>query len=60
MRAILARGFAVIFAATIVAAFYCILAGVQWEDVKSLLDVILPAETALLGSAVGFYFGAEK
>jgi hypothetical protein len=27
---------------------------------KELLQILLPAETALLGSAVGFYFGSIR
>jgi hypothetical protein len=30
-----------------------------WDETKQLLDVVLPAVTALLGSAVGFYFGTK-
>jgi hypothetical protein len=32
----------------------------DWVHVKSLLDILIPAESALLGSAVGFYFGTKK
>jgi hypothetical protein len=31
----------------------------NWQETKELLDVVLPALTALLGSAVGFYFGTK-
>ena len=31
-----------------------------WSQTKEFLDLILPAVTALLGSAVGFYFGTRK
>ncbi|MCU1349663.1 MAG: hypothetical protein JWO56_2693 [Acidobacteria bacterium] len=31
----------------------------SWDDTKELLDTLLPAVTALLGSAVGFYFGTK-
>lgn len=30
-----------------------------WDQTKELLDLILPALTALFGSAVGFYFGTK-
>lgn len=30
-----------------------------WAETKQLLDGVLPAVTALLGSAVGFYFGTK-
>lgn len=31
-----------------------------WNQTKELLELLLPAITALLGSAVGFYFGTQK
>jgi hypothetical protein len=31
-----------------------------WDDTKQLLDLVLPAVTALLGSALGFYFGKKS
>jgi hypothetical protein len=31
-----------------------------WANTKELLELLLPAVTALLGSAVGFYFGTQK
>ena len=31
-----------------------------WAQTKELLELLLPAITALLGSAVGFYFGTQK
>ena len=31
-----------------------------WKQTKELLELLLPAITALLGSAVGFYFGTQK
>jgi hypothetical protein len=34
--------------------------GTGWENTKELLQLLLPAETGLLGSAVGFYFGTRK
>lgn len=59
VRAGLAMIFALMLAGTGAWAF--ILVGSKnWEHVKSLLDVLIPAETALLGSAVGFYFGTKK
>jgi len=30
-----------------------------FKDAKELLEVLLPAETALLGSVMGFFFGRE-
>ena len=31
-----------------------------FDHLKQLLQILLPAETALLGSATGFYFGASE
>ena len=30
-----------------------------FDHLKQILQILLPAETALLGSATGFYFGAK-
>lgn len=30
-----------------------------WDDARALMELVLPAITALLGSAVGFYFGTQ-
>jgi hypothetical protein len=35
------------------------LAEVPFDHLKQILQILLPAETALLGSATGFYFGAK-
>jgi membrane protein YqaA with SNARE-associated domain len=52
--------FVLIFAATILAATSVLLfVPDAWAQEKELLQLLLPAETALLGSAVGFYFGAK-
>jgi len=32
----------------------------HWEQTKEMLQIILPALTGLLGSALGFYFGAKS
>ena len=32
----------------------------HWSEAKELLQIVLPVETALLGSVVGYYFGAQK
>jgi hypothetical protein len=50
-----------IFTVTAVGSFI----GALWGDAhstntKELLQVLLPAETGLIGSAIGFYFGAKK
>ena len=31
----------------------------RWAAVKDLLQILLPAEMGLLGSAAGFYFGSR-
>ena len=59
-RLLLAASFAVIFALTILGTFILFAVGHEWEQLKDLLNLLLPAETALLGSAVGFYFGARE
>lgn len=61
VRSGLAWAFAVIFAGTTAAATYLIFAfPQQWSTMKELLQIVLPAETGVLGSAVGFYFGSKK
>jgi hypothetical protein len=56
----LAWTFVLIFAATILGATTTILfVPDAWAQEKELLQLLLPAETALLGSAVGFYFGTK-
>lgn len=45
-----------LLAAVILAAF---LKAKNWEQTKQLLDAVLPTVTALLGSAIGFYFGTR-
>jgi hypothetical protein len=58
----LARGFlafvlALIFGMTVWWAFRS--AGTSsWNDTKQLLDVLIPTESALLGTAVAFFFSA--
>jgi len=58
VRAGLDLVFALIFGITIVYAFLATGTD-RWGDTKELIQ-ILPAETALLGSAVGFYFGTRR
>jgi hypothetical protein len=56
-------GLALIFAAMLTATggwAFVEIHSKDWEHVKSLLDILVPAESALLGSAVGFYFGTKK
>jgi hypothetical protein len=59
VRAGLAALFALMLAATGAWAFIEVHSS-DWGHVKNLLDILVPAESALLGSAVGFYFGTKK
>ena len=59
VRASLAIFFAIILLVTIIYAFANV-SGPDWTNVKELVQILLPAETALLGSAVGFYFGSQR
>jgi hypothetical protein len=60
VRGWLAFAFVAIFAGTIAGAFVCVCNATCWPQMKELLQLLLPAETALLGSAVGFYFGSIR
>jgi hypothetical protein len=31
-----------------------------FDHLKQILQILLPAETALLGSAMGFYYGSQS
>jgi hypothetical protein len=57
---ILVGFFAVLLALTIVLAYGNPLFGQDWAQIMEWLQVILPVETVLLGSAVGFYFGNRR
>ena len=50
--------FAFTVLATFVTAFFA-QGDADWARISSILEVLLPAEMALLGSALGFYFGAR-
>jgi hypothetical protein len=59
VRWVLASILAGTFLLTVAAAF----AGAQWgrwANVREWLQAVLPAETAILGSAIGFYFGTQR
>lgn len=48
------------FAATSLSALLAVIAGwAQVNDIKSLLEVLLPPLVALTGSVLGFYFGTR-
>jgi hypothetical protein len=55
----IAVGLIGILALTILGAFIGAFSS-NWTNVKDLLQLLLPAETALLGGALGFYFGSDK
>jgi len=60
VRTLTTFGFIFVFALTICAALYVVIwHSSSWSQAKELLDLLLPAETALIGSAVGFYFGSK-
>jgi hypothetical protein len=61
VRGMLAGALIAIFALTIMAALLvaALADEQQVKSMRSLLDVLLPAETGLLGSAVGYYYGAR-
>ena len=57
---ILVEFFAGLLALTIVLAYASPLLGLPWAQTLQWLQVILPVETVLLGSTVGFYFGHRR
>lgn len=58
VRAQLAALFTLIFIGTV--AYACWAATTShWRNAKELIQILLPAETALIGSATGFYFGSR-
>jgi hypothetical protein len=60
VRWVLAAILAGMFVLTVAAAFAGAVWDNHWANVKEWLQVVLPAETAILGSAVGFYFGTQR
>jgi len=61
IRALLAVIFALFLLIVIIWGFINARGGPDiWKPTKELLELLLPAVTALLGSAVGFYFGTQK
>lgn len=52
--------FTSLFVLTALIAFYVVIwHGSEWTQTKDLIELLLPAETALIGSAIGFYFGSK-
>jgi hypothetical protein len=61
VRLILALLLALTFLATIGGGFWgALLAPAKWADVKDWLQVVLPAVTAVVSTAIGFYFGTQQ
>lgn len=57
----LAASFVVIFALTVVIVLIIVWNDSRtWPSLKELLEILIPAEAALLGSATGFYFGSRE
>jgi len=56
IRALLAIIFAVAFAGAVGVSYLQLQ---SWSDTKEWLQIVLPATTALLGAAIGFYFGTR-
>ena len=50
-----------LFAVLIITVVWAFLSanGPHWNNVKSLLDLLFPAETALLGTAIAFYMSTQ-
>ena len=59
VRAGLAIAFFMLLALTIIWALV-LAGGAGWANAKEALQILLPAETGLLGSAAGFYFGSRR
>jgi hypothetical protein len=60
VRSITMYAFISIFALTVIASLVVVIwFGKEYPNLKDLLQPLLPAETGLIGSAVGFYFGSQ-
>lgn len=60
VHAVVTFAFIGIFLITIILAFVVIMGfSNDWAATKDLLQLILPAEIALAGSTMGFYFGSR-
>lgn len=60
VRAFTTGAFLTIFGLTVLFCFVVVVFySSAWTNTKELIQFILPTETALIGSAIGFYFGAK-
>jgi hypothetical protein len=59
VRAGLAIAFFLLLGLTVIWALV-LAGGTGWANAKEALQILLPAETGLLGSAAGFYFGSRR
>ena len=57
---ILVEFFALLLALTIVLVYLAPFSGQPWAQTMQWLQVVLPVETLLVGSTVGFYFGHRR
>lgn len=61
VRAFTTGAFIIIFGLTVLLSFVIVIFySSAWANAKELIQFMLPAETALIGSAVGFYFGSKS
>ena len=58
-RSLIALALTILFGVTIVLAFAKTGNATTWANAKDLLNMLLPAETGILGSALGYYFGTR-
>jgi hypothetical protein len=59
VRGALAFAFVILLAGVIVLA-YTKIGTDSWDQAKEFMDVLVPALSALLGSATGFYFASRR
>ena len=59
-RGWLAFGLLLLFVLTVALSFISLMWGPGVEATKGWLDLVLPAETALLGAGLAFYFATRK
>ena len=60
VRAFATGAFITIFGLTVLFCFVIVVFNTSaWANTKELIQFMLPTETALIGSALGFYFGTK-